>query len=426
MQIEQKENRIYKPQSKTTLSAEETNQVTTELENVIAAGGLTPSAGTLTQVRDAVQNIVNTALNTGLATKQDTLVSGTNIKTVNGNSLLGNGNVNIDTLPSQTGQSGKFLTTNGTDPSWAEIPTDVDNKSVSLNSNDEIQTVGVIDQNNTTKAIKTWTGTKAQYDAIATKDNDTLYYTPENIIPNKAIYVVYEWKQGKDWCRVWSDGWCEQGGYCPQSGGTLTSPVTVNLHREMRDTNYTILFTRTAATTTQNVTGHVGSAVDWTTTSFTYAFTGGSGHCMWEVKGYCAEVPNAGSSVVSWAEAADRNLSNLTTTGKIVGAGLAMPSDRYINLTLGASETTYTAPANGWFLLYFHTATSGDRWAQLVNGSKNDFVNRISANIASDFSICLPVTKGDIVLLQYANINLAYSWNKFRFYYAVGSESEAN
>lgn len=284
----------------------------------------------------------------------------------------------------------------------------------------------VLDQSDGITAIKTWTGTQDGYDAIATKDNDTLYYTPENIIPNKAIYVVYEWKQGKDWCRVWSDGWCEQGGYCPQSGGTLTSPVTVNLHREMRDTNYTILFTRTAATTTQNVTGHVGSAVDWTTTSFTYAFTGGSGHCMWEVKGYCAEVPNAGSSVVSWAEAADRNLSNLTTTGKIVGAGLAMPSDRYINLTLGASETTYTAPANGWFLLYFHTTTSGDRWAQLVNESKNDFVNRITTNIASDFSICLPVNKGDIVLLQYANINLAYSWNKFRFYYAVGSESEAN
>lgn len=30
---------------------------------------------------------------------------------------------NIDPLPSQTGQSGKYLTTNGTVPSWAEVPT---------------------------------------------------------------------------------------------------------------------------------------------------------------------------------------------------------------------------------------------------------------------------------------------------------------
>lgn len=63
MHIEQKQDRIYKPQSVTTLSAEESNQVTTELENLITAGSLTPSAGTLTQVRDAVQNVVNVAKN---------------------------------------------------------------------------------------------------------------------------------------------------------------------------------------------------------------------------------------------------------------------------------------------------------------------------------------------------------------------------
>ena len=45
---------------------------------------------------------------------QSTLVSGTNIKTVNNNSLLGSGNIAIDSLPAQSGQSGKYLTTNGT------------------------------------------------------------------------------------------------------------------------------------------------------------------------------------------------------------------------------------------------------------------------------------------------------------------------
>lgn len=49
---------------------------------------------------------------------QQQLVSGTNIKTVNNNSLLGSGNIDIDALPSQTGNSGKFLTTNGTVASW--------------------------------------------------------------------------------------------------------------------------------------------------------------------------------------------------------------------------------------------------------------------------------------------------------------------
>lgn len=92
-----------------------------------------------------------TYVDTGLATKQATLVSGTNIKTINNISLLGSGNITITSAP------------------------DIDNKSITTNSDDELQTVGVIDQNNTTNAIKTWTGTKAQYDAIVTKDANTLY-----------------------------------------------------------------------------------------------------------------------------------------------------------------------------------------------------------------------------------------------------------
>lgn len=64
----------------------------------------------------ATENYVNTEL----TSKQDTLVSGTNIKTINNNSILGSGNLTIDGLPSQTGQAGKFLTTNGTNASWSE------------------------------------------------------------------------------------------------------------------------------------------------------------------------------------------------------------------------------------------------------------------------------------------------------------------
>ncbi len=63
MQIEQKQNRVYKPQGVYTLSAEESNQITTELENLITEGGLTPNANVLTQVKDSVNNIVDTAAN---------------------------------------------------------------------------------------------------------------------------------------------------------------------------------------------------------------------------------------------------------------------------------------------------------------------------------------------------------------------------
>lgn len=63
MYIEQKQNKIFRLQSNTTLSAEETNQVTTEFNNQIIAGGLTPSASSLTQLRDSIKNVVDTSAN---------------------------------------------------------------------------------------------------------------------------------------------------------------------------------------------------------------------------------------------------------------------------------------------------------------------------------------------------------------------------
>ena len=85
-----------------------------------------------------------------LNNKQNTLVSGTNIKTVNGESVLGSGNILIKSAP------------------------DLDNKTITQNSSSQLQAIGVIDQR-TSSAVKTWTGTKAQYDALSTKDSNTLY-----------------------------------------------------------------------------------------------------------------------------------------------------------------------------------------------------------------------------------------------------------
>lgn len=58
-------------------------------------------------------------LDTAMSNKQNTLVSGSNIKTVNNNSLLGEGNISITgNLPDQTGKNGALLTTDGTDAYW--------------------------------------------------------------------------------------------------------------------------------------------------------------------------------------------------------------------------------------------------------------------------------------------------------------------
>lgn len=56
-----------------------------------------------------------------VSNKQDILVSGENIKTLNNQSILGSGNLELDGLPSQEGNDGKFLTTNGSVASWDNV-----------------------------------------------------------------------------------------------------------------------------------------------------------------------------------------------------------------------------------------------------------------------------------------------------------------
>ena len=66
---------------------------------------------------------------------------------------------------------------------------DGDNLSITKNASDKLETVGVINQNNTTSAIKTWTGTLAQYNAIAIKDSNTLYNITDDMQAN--TYQAY-------------------------------------------------------------------------------------------------------------------------------------------------------------------------------------------------------------------------------------------
>lgn len=74
----------------------------------------------------------------------------------------------------------------------------VDNKTITLNANNKHQTIGVINQNDTTTALKVWHGTQAEYDALATHDANTRYYTDgglsvsllDVIYPIGSIYIT--------------------------------------------------------------------------------------------------------------------------------------------------------------------------------------------------------------------------------------------
>lgn len=64
--------------------------------------------------------------NTALATKQDNLVSGTNIKTINGSDVLGSGDLTIEALPSGGVKNNLLYKKSATDGDvgWTSITTD--------------------------------------------------------------------------------------------------------------------------------------------------------------------------------------------------------------------------------------------------------------------------------------------------------------
>jgi len=95
-----------------------TNAFTTT-SSFVEGAGINYPAGTNVVIINTGSNTYKFDTLTGAF--QPLLVSGTNIKTINSNSILGSGNLDIDALPSQSGNSGKFLTTNGTTASWGNV-----------------------------------------------------------------------------------------------------------------------------------------------------------------------------------------------------------------------------------------------------------------------------------------------------------------
>lgn len=108
-----------------------------------------------------------------------------------------------------------------------------------------------------------------------------------------------------------------------------------------------------------------------------------------------------------------------TEEDKSVLSSISLPSDKYIDLTLGADMTPYTAPADGWF---FVNATTSEQGMIGFQGSETD-ANKSTyswAATSNGVSTYLPVKKGESTILRAINITKG----TLKFYYAVGSEPE--
>lgn len=132
---------------------------------------------------------------------------------------------------------------------------------------------------------------------IAEQSTSQLYFKVANAVQNLELldagevleavqqigakpHIVDTYVNGASWYRVYSDGWCEQGGFV-DVGAVATT--TISLLKPYIDTNYTISLTNRYTGTSAKSAVHVTS-VD--TSSFVYWSENANGDAYWEVKGY--------------------------------------------------------------------------------------------------------------------------------------------
>jgi hypothetical protein len=126
---------------------------------------------------------------------------------------------------------------------------------------------------------------------------------------------------------------------------------------------------------------------------------------------------------VDFSGYANVDASNFTDSGTTFLSGLGMPSNRYETLTVGASGSTYTAPANGYvFCEYTTTSSWGYVYIDNIDNNNNRYFGNASIrnyNGITYLCINIPIKKNNIFRVGY-NTNTT-TISKFYFIYAEGT-----
>jgi hypothetical protein len=125
---------------------------------------------------------------------------------------------------------------------------------------------------------------------------------------------------------------------------------------------------------------------------------------------------DAGALVAQMELKANMTLDNVSNVGKSLATSWSMPSSKYIDLTLGATGTIYTAPANGYFTVGKRVSAVSQQLALyhpntlMASGQMGHVVNQM-------LRVWLPVAKGDGIICSY---DAGGALEVFRFIYAEG------
>lgn len=100
----------------------------------------------------------------------------------------------------------------------------------------------------------------------------------------------------------------------------------------------------------------------------------------------------------------------------VSGSGIGFPSNKFDELTLGASGTEYVAPANGWFFIDKNSGSS-NQYISIFNDTKGYKLILSAYNSGTAMGDLFPAQKNDIIRIVYS---ASGTTNTFRFIYAEG------
>ena len=104
-----------------------------------------------------------------------------------------------------------------------------------------------------------------------------------DLVETPAI-LVETYRNGDKWYRLWSDGWCEQGG--TQTSITQDSTTSITLIKPYNNSSYNVITQTLASGSNNNGNNNSGEIYTKSSSSFiiyTYNYTK---HVYWEAKGY--------------------------------------------------------------------------------------------------------------------------------------------
>lgn len=106
-------------------------------------------------------------------------------------------------------------------------------------------------------------------------------------------------------------------------------------------------------------------------------------------------------------------------------SSLSMPSSKYIDIELGAANSEYVAPANGYYWASFQMPGGTNSWYFNIDVYRNGERIYVIGENGNEWwgvaNIC-PVLKGDVVKISY--VSVVADTGKLRFIYAQGESEE--